>query len=122
MSDPRIGRQGRKTRWGRRNQATPTRVARPWHGDERSDWDFGLYYDDHLDQADVEALGWPYVTQADLGTQGRLAEAGEWALNERRIVARAGLTPVADLVRAVGDDLTALTAGVRAALELPTWT
>lgn len=211
--------------------------------DADSDWDFGLYYDDHLDPADIEALGWPgqvfapgawgrivnggawltvdgtrvdliyrnvahvaywiaeaeegrfeiqrevgyvagiatYVlagelavgkvlagdlprpafpaalresapprwyrlaagamvfaeaharrgdrvgclanaTQAVLATaQGRLAEAGEWALNEKRIVGRAGLAPVADLLRAEGD-LSSTIAAVRAALDLPAWT
>jgi hypothetical protein len=35
---------------------------------EGSDWDFGLYYQDRLDPADIVALGWP----------GRVFAPGEW--------------------------------------------
>ena len=35
---------------------------------EGSDWDFGLYYRDGLDPADITALGWP----------GRVFAPGEW--------------------------------------------
>jgi hypothetical protein len=35
---------------------------------EDSDWDFGLYYRDRLDPADIVALGWP----------GRVFAPGEW--------------------------------------------
>src|SRR2546423_2177513 len=35
---------------------------------EGSDWDFGLYYRDSLDPADITALGWP----------GRVFAPGEW--------------------------------------------
>jgi hypothetical protein len=54
------------------------------------------------------------ATQAVLAcSHARLAERGEWILNEKQLVARAGLTEAADLL----DDLEAL----RAHLALPAW-
>ncbi len=42
-----------------------------------SDWDFGLYYRDQLDPADVRALGWEgHVAQP--GDWGRLVNGGAW--------------------------------------------
>ena len=80
------------------------------------------FADSHARRADrVGCLA--NVTQAILAAaQGRLAAAGEWALNEKRIVDRAGLSAVADLVAAGADDLPSLADEVRLALDLPTWT
>jgi hypothetical protein len=50
--------------------------------------------------------------------QGRLAVAGEWALNEKRLVERAGLGGVQDQLRQSEQDLGTLVSGVRAALDL----
>lgn len=42
-----------------------------------SDWDFGIYYRDHLDPADVVALGWDgHVVPP--GAWGRLVNGGAW--------------------------------------------
>jgi hypothetical protein len=58
------------------------------------------------------------LTQAVLASaQARLADAGEWALNEKRIVARAGLADVEALLRSP-TDLVALVEDARAALAL----
>ena len=59
------------------------------------------------------------LTQAVLATaQARMAAAGEWVLNEKRLVARAGLNGVQDLLTNVGQDLPALVSSVRDALDL----
>jgi hypothetical protein len=50
--------------------------------------------------------------------QGRLAAAGEWALNEKRLVSRAGLDGIQDRLAQPGHDLGALVADVRACLDL----
>lgn len=42
-----------------------------------SDWDFGLYYDDHIDKADVEALGLPGEVFG-IGDWGRIVNGGAW--------------------------------------------
>ena len=52
------------------------------------------------------------------GSQGRLAAAGEWVLNEKRLTERAGLGSVQDQLRRPEQDLGTLVSGVRAALEL----
>lgn len=62
------------------------------------------------------------VAQAALATaQARLAAAGEWALNEKGIVERAGLGACQDLLAAAGDDLPALVAAAAALLDPPGW-
>ena len=48
--------------------------------------------------------------------QGRLAAAGEWVLNEKRLVARAGLDSIGDRLAQPGPDLGALVSDVRARL------
>jgi hypothetical protein len=59
------------------------------------------------------------LCQAVLATaQGRLAAAGQWALNEKRITERAGLRAVADRLEPAGRDLDALVSDVRACLGL----
>jgi len=60
------------------------------------------------------------LTQAVLATaHGRLAAAGEWALNEKGLVARAGL---ADLQRVMSaDDVDTILRRTRDMLGLPTW-
>jgi nucleotidyltransferase-like protein len=59
------------------------------------------------------------LCQAVLATaQGRLAAAGEWALNEKRLVGRAGLDGIQDRLAQPAPDLSALVADVRARLEL----
>jgi hypothetical protein len=42
-----------------------------------SDWDFGLYYRDTIDPADVKALGWPGTVFAP-GDWGSLVDGGAW--------------------------------------------
>ncbi len=42
-----------------------------------SDWDFGLYYRDTIDPADVIALGWPGQVFAP-GEWGRIVNGGAW--------------------------------------------
>jgi hypothetical protein len=44
---------------------------------EGSDWDFGMYYRDGLDPADVVALGWPGRVFAP-GEWGRIVNGGAW--------------------------------------------
>lgn len=44
---------------------------------EGSDWDFGLYYRDRLDPADIIALGWPGRVFAP-GEWGRVINGGAW--------------------------------------------
>lgn len=44
---------------------------------EGSDWDFGLYYRDWLDPADIVALGWPGRVFAP-GEWGRIVNGGAW--------------------------------------------
>ncbi len=44
---------------------------------EGSDWDFGLYYRDRLDPADIVALGWPGRVFAP-GEWGRVVNGGAW--------------------------------------------
>ena len=59
------------------------------------------------------------LCQAVLATaQGRLAAAGEWVLNEKRLTERAGLGSVQDQLRRPEQDLGTLVSGVRASLEL----
>jgi len=50
--------------------------------------------------------------------QGRLAAAGEWVLNEKRLVERAGLASVQDRIRRPDRDLGTLVSDVRADLGL----
>jgi hypothetical protein len=50
--------------------------------------------------------------------QGRLAAAGEWVLNEKRLVGRAGLDGVQDRLAQPGQDLDELVSDVRACLGL----
>lgn len=50
--------------------------------------------------------------------QGRLAAAGEWVLNEKRLVERAGLGGVQDRLGQPERDLSTLVGGVRARLGL----
>ena len=50
--------------------------------------------------------------------QGRLAAAGQWALNEKRLAERAGLGGVQDQLRRPEQDLGRLVSHVRASLEL----
>jgi len=50
--------------------------------------------------------------------QGRLAAAGEWVLNEKRLVARAGLDGIGDRLGQPGQDLGALVSDVRDRLGL----
>ena len=57
--------------------------------------------------------------QAVLATgQGRLAAAGQWVLNEKRLTERAGLDAIQDRLAQPGPDLGALVSDVRACLEL----
>jgi hypothetical protein len=59
------------------------------------------------------------LCQAVLATaQGRLAAAGEWVLNEKRLVERGRLAGVQDLLGRHEQDLGALVSGVRASLAL----
>jgi hypothetical protein len=50
--------------------------------------------------------------------QGRLAAAGEWVLNEKRITERAGLHAVQDRLAQPDQDLSTLVADIRACLQL----
>ena len=50
--------------------------------------------------------------------QGRLAAAGEWVLNEKRLVRRAGLDGIQDRLAQPTQDLGALVSDIRACLEL----
>ncbi len=50
--------------------------------------------------------------------QGRLAAAGVWVLNEKRLTERAGLDAIQDRLAQPGPDLAALVSDVRARLEL----
>lgn len=60
------------------------------------------------------------LAQAILSTaEGRLAAAGEWALNEKRIITRAGLDDTEHLLGVA--DLEAVTDEVRRILDLPSW-
>jgi hypothetical protein len=59
------------------------------------------------------------LCQAVLATaQGRLAAAGEWVLNEKRITERAGLHATQDRLAQPGPELSTLVSAVRACLEL----
>jgi hypothetical protein len=59
------------------------------------------------------------LCQAVLATaQGRLAAAGDWVLNEKRLTERAGLGSVHDQLRRPEQDLGTLVSGVRACLAL----
>jgi len=59
------------------------------------------------------------LTQAVLATaQARLAAAGQWALNEKRIVERAGLSEVNDALRRHRGDLPALVGTVAGLLAV----
>lgn len=59
------------------------------------------------------------LCQAVLATaQGRLAAAGEWVLNEKRLTERAGLDAIQDRLAPPGPDLGALVSDVRACLRL----
>jgi hypothetical protein len=55
--------------------------------------------------------------------QGRLAAAGEWVLNEKRLTERAGLDAIQDRLAQPGPGLDALVSDVRARLGLddPVW-
>jgi hypothetical protein len=54
------------------------------------------------------------LCQAVLATaQGRLAAAGEWALNEKRIVARAGLAGIQDRLAQPAAELASLVSAIR---------
>ncbi len=50
--------------------------------------------------------------------QGRMAAAGQWVLNEKRLTERAGLHAAQDLLAQPGRDLAGLVSDVRACLEL----
>jgi len=50
--------------------------------------------------------------------QGRLAAAGEWVLNEKRLTERAGLDAIQDRLAQPGPDPGSLVSDVRACLEL----
>jgi hypothetical protein len=50
--------------------------------------------------------------------QGRLAAAGEWVLNEKRLVRRAGLDGIQDRLAQPAQDLDVLVSDIRACLEL----
>jgi len=73
----------------------------------------------HADRGDrVAALA--NFTQAVLATaQGRLAAAGQWVLNEKQIIARAGLTDVQTLIEEIDVAFTAR--NLREILDLPPW-
>jgi hypothetical protein len=59
------------------------------------------------------------LCQAVLATaQGRLAAAGQWVLNEKRLTERAGLHALQDRLEPPGPDLSRLVSDVRASLEL----
>jgi len=55
--------------------------------------------------------------------QGRMAAAGEWVRNEKRLTERAGLDAIQDRLAQPGPDLDALVSDVRARLGLddPVW-
>ena len=60
------------------------------------------------------------LAQAVLSTaEARLAARGEWALNEKRIVTRAGLDDVQHLLH--GGDLVEMVQRVAEALDAPRW-
>jgi hypothetical protein len=64
------------------------------------------------------------LCQAVLATgQGRLAAAGEWVLNEKRLTERAGLDAIQDRLAQPGPGLDALVSDVRVRLGLddPVW-
>ncbi|HZU73864.1 MAG TPA: nucleotidyltransferase domain-containing protein [Acidimicrobiales bacterium] len=72
----------------------------------------------HLRRGD-QVAGLANLTQAVLaGAQARLASEGQWALNEKGIVERAGLGFLQEAIRA--DPMAAVEA-VRRALALPDW-
>jgi len=73
----------------------------------------------HADRGDrVAALA--NLSQAVLATaQGRLAAAGQWALNEKQIIARAGLTDVQTLIEEI--DVASTARDLREILDLPPW-
>lgn len=73
----------------------------------------------HADRGDrVAALA--NLSQAVLATaQGRLAADGQWALNEKQIIARAGLTDVQMFLADV--DVGATARDLREILDLPAW-
>ena len=56
-------------------------------GDARpdSDWDFGLYYRDRIDAADVRALGWPGEV-SEPGGWGPVVNGGAWLVVESQRV------------------------------------
>jgi hypothetical protein len=59
------------------------------------------------------------LCQAVLATgQGRLAAAGEWVLNEKRLTERAGLDAIQDRLAQPEPDLGSLVSDVRARLDL----
>ena len=59
------------------------------------------------------------LCQAVLATaEGRLAAAGEWALNEKRIVERAGLGGIQDRLGQPAGGLSTLVSEIGAALDL----
>ena len=72
-------------------------------------------------QGDIVGCG-ANLTQALLATaQARLARAGEWVLNEKGIVSRAGLEPAGEIVARLGGsaaDLGRAVAGISTILEL----
>ena len=60
------------------------------------------------------------LTQAVLAAaEGRLAAAGEWALNEKRIIARSGLDELQSVL--TGADPDAALPAIREVLDLPAW-
>jgi hypothetical protein len=62
------------------------------------------------------------LAQAVLATaQGRLAAAGEWVLNEKRLVARAGLDDAATILGDPGRALTDLAPALATVVDLPHW-
>jgi hypothetical protein len=62
------------------------------------------------------------LTQAVLATaHGRLAAAGHWVLNEKRLVARADLDAAGSLLADRSRELTAVAAELADLLRLPGW-
>src|SRR5580704_1770294 len=68
-------------------------------------------------------LGGSRAVGAAATGQGRLAAAGQWVLNEKRLTERAGLHAIQDRLAQPGPDLGALVSDVRARLgrDDPVW-
>jgi hypothetical protein len=78
-----------------------------------------LYFADAHAQRQDRVASLANLCQAVLAAaHGRLAAAGEWTLNEKRLVDRAGLRHIQDRLGLPASSLTALVADVRTALGL----